>query len=69
LSINWQRDKKLDKTISQSEHSGFRTLSDNFKYLQDQLAQKKPKLTPYGNDRFSAGKGIRWITHTQQEWR
>lgn len=67
LSVNLQRDKKLDKTISHYEHSGFRTLSDNFKYLQDQLAPKKPKLTPYGNDRFSTGKGMRWIKHTEQE--
>jgi hypothetical protein len=67
LSFNWQRDKRLDKTIGQYEHTGFRNISDNFKYLQGEVAAKKPKILPYGKGRFSTGNSVQWISQTKQE--
>ena len=67
LSRTWTRDKKLDKTIGQYEHTGFRKLSDNFDYLQEQLAPKPEKILAYGKGRFSTGHSVQWVTFTQKE--
>src|SRR6185312_5462820 len=67
LSKNWTRSKKLDKTVSLFEHSGFRTLNSNFEYLQKQLSPKPEKIQPYGKGRFSTGHSIQWVTFTKTE--
>jgi hypothetical protein len=67
LSGTWKRSKKLDKTVSLFEHSGFRTLNANFEYLQQQLAPKPEKIQPYGKGRFSTGRSIQWVSFTKKE--